>query len=78
MGSVWSQLGKNKRKYLERSEKQKPFYIYLCLAFVVSVLFALLFTSDFKLIVVFTGSNLFTIGYFLNYFVLLEPEDKSE
>ena len=79
MGSILSQLGESgTKKYVERKEKRKPFYIYLCLAIVISVLFALLFTADVKLIAIFSGSNLFTVGYFLHYFVLLEPKDKPE
>jgi hypothetical protein len=78
MGSIRSELEGSAKKYIARSEKQKPFYIYLSLAFIVSLLVALLFTRDLESIAIFTGSNLFTIGYFLNYFVLLEPKDESK
>jgi hypothetical protein len=76
MGSVRSQLGEGVKKYVERSEKRKPFYVYLSVTFVIVALIALLFIKDIQGMVIFSVLNLVSIGYFLNYFVLLEPKDK--
>ncbi len=78
MGSIWSQLGEGTKKYIERSEKRKLFYIYLGVAFAIIILVALLFMRDLESMAIFTILNLLSIRYFLNYFILLEPKDKSE
>ena len=79
MGSILSQLGgSSTKKYTERSEKRKSFYIYLGVAFASITLVALLFMRDLESIAIFVILNLLSIRYFLNYFVLLEPKDKTE
>lgn len=78
MGSVWSQLNGSAKKYVERSGKRKLFYIYLSIAFVAIVLIALLFLKNLESMAIFIILNLLSIGYFLSYFVLLEPKDKTK
>jgi Flp pilus assembly protein TadB len=79
MGSILSQLGEgNTKKYVERSEKRKSFYICLGAAFAIITLVALLFMRDIESMAIFAILNLLSIRYFLNYFVLLEPKDKAE
>jgi Flp pilus assembly protein TadB len=79
MGSIWSQMGEEgTKKYVEQSEKRKSFYIYLSVAFAIIILIALLFMRDLESMAIFTILNLLFIRYFLNYFVLLKPKDKTE
>jgi len=79
MGSILSQLGEGSaKKYVVRSEKRKSFYIYLSIALAIIVLIALLFLKSLESMAIFVILNLLFIRYFLNYFVLLEPKDKSE
>ena len=78
LGSVSSQLSETTKKYVVRSGKRKPFYIYLSVTFISLVTIALLCLRDLESIAIFVGLNLFSIGYFLSYFVLLEPKYKSK
>lgn len=78
LGSVSSQLSGSTKKYIERSGRRKPFYTYLCATLISLVAIALLFLEDLESMVIFIVLNLLPIGYFLSYFVLLEPKDKSE
>lgn len=77
-GSARSHLNDAAKKYVQRPGKRNQFYLYLGIAFIVALLVALLSTRDLKLIAFFVGFNSLSIGYFLSYFVLLEPKDKSK
>jgi hypothetical protein len=78
LGSVSSGLKAANKKYVERSGKRNQYYLLLAIALVSILLVGLLLTRDIQLLTIFTVLNLFSIGYFLCYFVLLEPKDKSE
>jgi len=78
MGSPQSLLRDSTKKYIERREKRKMFYLYLGIAFAVIILITLLFTRDLGSMAIFTILNLISVWYFLEYYVLLEPKDKIE
>ena len=77
IGSVWSQLGKDTKIYSVRNEKRKLYYTYLGIALAAIILIALVFMRDLESMAIFAILNVLSIRYFLNYFVLLEPKERS-
>jgi hypothetical protein len=77
MGSVVSTQKGAVKKYVVRKGRRRTFYIYLGIVFLIALSVALLLTRDIKSISFFIGFNMLSVGYFLTYFVLLEPKDKS-